>query len=146
MILTFEGYTVVSWCGSRVSAAGWSWVGGGAAGGVGEAGDAELDRVGAAGGDLVDLGEFGVGAGEADLETLGLAVPALGFGFGDAGEEVVADLFQPCAGGRIRAQQRAAQAAVFVDAGGVIGAAAVTDGDLAALEVADELGPFGVGG
>ena len=48
--------------------------------------------------------------------------------------------------GRIRAQQRAAQAAVFVDAGGVVGAAAVADGDLAALEVADELGPFGVGG
>ena len=50
------------------------------------------------------------------------------------------------AGGRIRAQQRAAETAVFVDAGGVVGAAAVADGDLAALEVADELGPFGVGG
>jgi len=35
---------------------------------------------------------------------------------------------------------------VFVDAGGVVGAAAVADGDLAALEVADEFGPFGVGG
>ena len=48
------------------------------------------------------------GAGEADLEALDLAVPAVGFGFGDAGEQVVADLFQsrPCGG--IRAQQRAA--------------------------------------
>ena len=35
-------------------------------------------------------------------------------------------------------------AEMFVDAGGVVGAAAVADGDLAALEVADELGPFGV--
>ena len=119
---------------------------GGASGGVGEAGDAQLHCLGAAGADLVHLGEFGVRAGEADLEALGLAVPAVGFGFGDAGEQVVADLFQPCAGGRVRAQQRAAQAAVFVDAGGVVGAAAVADGDLAALEVADELGPFGVGG
>ena len=92
MILTFEGFGVVSWCGSRVSAAGWSRAGG-AAGGVGEVGDAELDRVGAAGGDLLHLGEFGVGAGEADLEAFGLAVPAVGFGFGDAGDEVVADLF-----------------------------------------------------
>jgi hypothetical protein len=78
----------------------------GVCGGVGEAGDAELDGFGAAGADLVHLGEFGVGAGEADLEALGLAVPVVGFGFGDAGEQVVADLFQPCAGGRVRAQQR----------------------------------------
>jgi len=35
---------------------------------------------------------------------------------------------------------------VLVDAGGVVGAAAVADGDLALLEVADELGPFFVGG
>ena len=69
-----------------------------------------MDGVAAAGGDLVHLGEFGVGAGEADLEALGLAVPVVGFGFGDAGEQVVADLFQPCAGGRVRAQQRAAEA------------------------------------
>jgi hypothetical protein len=79
----------------------------GASGGVGEAGDAELHRLGAAGADLVHLGEFGVRTGEADLEALSLAVPAVGFGFGDAGEQVVADLFQPCAGGRVRAQQRA---------------------------------------
>src|SRR6478609_4903944 len=145
MILTFEGCRVVSCCGSRVSAAGWSRVGGGAAGGVGEVGDAELDRVGAAGGDLLHLGEVGAGAGEADLEALGLAVPAVGFGFGDAGDEVVADLFEARPGGGIGSQQRAAQTAVFVDAGGVVGAAAVADGDLAVFEVADELGPFLVG-
>jgi len=67
-----------------------------------------LGGLGAAGADLVHLGEFGVGAGEADLEALGLAVPAVGFGFGDAGDEVVADLLQPCAGARIWAQQWAA--------------------------------------
>ena len=87
-----------------------------------------------------------MGAGEADLEALGLAVPAVGFGFGDAGDEVVADLFEAGPGGGVRAQQRAAETAVFVDAGGVVGAAAVADGDLAAFEVADEFGPFLVGG
>jgi hypothetical protein len=40
----------------------------------------------------VDLGEFVVGAGEADLESFDLAEPAFAFGFGDAGREVVADL------------------------------------------------------
>jgi hypothetical protein len=81
---------------------------GGARGGVGVVGDAELDGFGAAGADLVHLREFGVRAGEADLEALGLAVTVVGFGFGDAGDEVVADLFQSWAGGRVRAQQRAA--------------------------------------
>src|SRR5215475_6275955 len=33
-----------------------------------------------------------------------------------------------------------------MNAGRVVGAAAVADGDLAAFEMADELGPFGVGG
>jgi len=80
----------------------------GACGGVGEAGDAELEGLGAAGADLVHLREFGVRAGETDLEALGLAVLVAGFGFGDAVDEVLADLFQPWAGGRIRAQQRAA--------------------------------------
>src|SRR6478672_11027878 len=145
MILNFRGLQCCFLCGSRVSAAGWSRVGGGAAGGVGEVGDAELDRVGAAGGDLLHLGEFGAGAGEADLEALGLAVPAVGLGFGDPGDEVAADLFEAWAGGGIGSQQRAAQTAVFVDAGGVVGAAAVADGDLAVFEVADELGPFLVG-
>jgi len=39
----------------------------------------------AAGADLVHLGELGAGAGEADFES---------FGFGDAVDEVVADLDQ----------------------------------------------------
>ena len=40
---------------------------------------------GAAGGDLVHLGEFVAGGGEADLESFGFAGPAFAFGFGDAG-------------------------------------------------------------
>jgi len=35
---------------------------------------------------------------------------------------------------------------MFVDACGVVGAAAVAEGDLAEFEMAEELGPFGVGG
>ena len=35
---------------------------------------------------------------------------------------------------------------MLVDAGGVVGAAAVADGDLAALEMAEEFGPFLVAG
>lgn len=46
------------------------------------------------------------------------------------------------AGRRVRPQERAAQTAVLLDAGSVVGAAAVADGDLAVLDVADELGPF----
>jgi hypothetical protein len=49
---------------------------------------------GAAGGAHVGLGEFAVRGGEADLESLGFAGPAFVFGLGDAGEEVVADVFQ----------------------------------------------------
>ena len=104
-----------------------------------------MDGVAAAGGDLVHLGEFGVGAGEADLEALGFAVPAVGFGFGDAGEEVVADLFEAGPGGGVGTQQWATETTVFVDAGGVVGAAAIADGDLAAFEVPDKFGPFLVG-
>jgi hypothetical protein len=43
------------------------WVRAGAAGGFGEGGDAELDSLVAASGDLPHLGELGAGAGEADL-------------------------------------------------------------------------------
>jgi hypothetical protein len=59
-----------------------SWVVSGAPGGGGQAGDTEFGGFGAAGADLVHLGQFSV-AGEADLEPLGLAVPAVGLGFGE---------------------------------------------------------------
>ena len=67
----------------------------GAAGGVGEGGDTKTDGSRAAGGDLVHFGELVAGAGEADLQSLGLAEPPMGFGFGDAVHEVVSDLGEP---------------------------------------------------
>ncbi|MDT3446276.1 MULTISPECIES: hypothetical protein [unclassified Pseudofrankia] len=51
--------------------------------------------------DLVYLGKLGLGAGEADLESFGFAEPVVGFGFGDAGDEVVADVEKTVAGGRV---------------------------------------------
>lgn len=44
-----------------------------------------MDGVSSTGGDLVHLGEFGAGAGEADFESFGFAEPAVELGFGDSG-------------------------------------------------------------
>ena len=52
-------------------------------------GQAEVD--GGGGRAPVDLGEFVVGPGEADLESFDFAEPAFAFGVGDAGDQVVAD-------------------------------------------------------
>jgi hypothetical protein len=57
-------------------------------------GDAEVDGFHAAGGGGVGLGEFVGGGGEADSESSGFSGPAFAFGFGDAGEEVVADFLE----------------------------------------------------
>ena len=62
------------------------------------------------------------------------------------GDEVVADLGDAGALGGVWPVQGAAQAAVLVDAGGADGAAAGAGGDFAAFEVAEQFGPFGVGG
>ena len=43
-----------------------------------------MDGGGAAGDEPVDLGELGVGGGEADLQSFGFAGPAFTFGLGDA--------------------------------------------------------------
>lgn len=48
--------------------------------------------------------------------------------------------------GGVRPEHRAADAGVFVNAGGAERAAACSDGDFAPLEVAEELLPFLVGG
>jgi hypothetical protein len=53
--------------------------------------DTQVDRAGTAGA-AVDLGELVLGAGEADVEAIDFAEPAFSPGFGDAVEEVVADL------------------------------------------------------
>jgi len=68
---------------------------GGAAGEVGECGRAELGRGGLSVEDAVDLGELVFGAGEADFESFDFAEPALAFGLGDAGVQVVANFVQP---------------------------------------------------
>ena len=66
--------------------------GDGAADGGGGAGHSEVGHGAAAGGDLVHLGEFVAGGGEADLQALGFAGPVFVLGFADAGDQVVADL------------------------------------------------------
>ena len=56
------------------------------------AGHSEVGHGGApAGGDLVHLGEFLFGGGEADLQAFGFAGPAFAVGFAGAGDQVVAD-------------------------------------------------------
>jgi hypothetical protein len=50
----------------------------------------------------VDLSEFVLGSGEADLESFDFAEPAFALGFGDAGGEVVADLGEAVALGGVR--------------------------------------------
>ena len=56
--------------------------------------------------------ELLLGAGQADLETFGLAEPAFRLGFGDSGDQVVADLGKPCPLGRVRSQERASDASI----------------------------------
>jgi len=82
----------------------------GGGGDVAVGGDAEVDGFGSAGGGQVGLGEFVVGGGEADLESFGFAGPAFALGFGDAGQEVVADLFEAVALGGVDPQKRAPDA------------------------------------
>ena len=79
--------------------------------GVGAGWDAELDgSSGSGAGHLLDLGEFGAGSGEADLEAFDFAEPAFAAGFFDPGQQVLADIEEALALGWVGAQQRAAQA------------------------------------
>jgi hypothetical protein len=103
---------------------------------------AERDCRGAATNGDVGLGELLRGSGEADAEPFGFAEPAFVFCFGDAGGEVVTDLDQALLLAWVDAKQGAADAAVFVDAAGAIGASAVAQSEPAAFEVAEELVPF----
>src|SRR5260370_28091583 len=116
----------------------------GGGGDVAVGGDAEVDGLGAAGRGRVGLGELVVRGAEADLESFGLAGPAFAFGLGDTGQEVVADVFQAAPLGGVDPQERAPDAAVLMDAAGGACPAAVAERDPAALEVAEELFPFGI--
>ena len=66
-------------------------------------------------------------------------------GFGDPCGQAVADEDQAGPLGGIDAEQGASFAGHLVDAACPVGAAAVTEGDLAPFEVAEELFPFGFG-
>jgi hypothetical protein len=112
-------------------------------GDIAVAGNAE---VGGAAGRRLELGDLIVRCGEADLEAVDLAEPALAFGFSDAGDQVVADVDESRLLRRVRSQERASDAGVLVDAAGSIGPTAGAQGDLAVLEVAEELLPLLVGG
>ena len=74
---------------------------------AGECGHAELDCGGLPPQGRVDLGELVVGAGEADLQSVDFAEPALAFGFGDAVVQVGADLREPGALCGVWPQERA---------------------------------------
>ncbi|MFJ3234586.1 hypothetical protein [Streptomyces sp. NPDC086787] len=55
------------------------------------------------------------GASQADPESFDLPEPALALGLADAGNEVVADLRQPAALGRVRPEERATSTSVFMN-------------------------------
>jgi hypothetical protein len=75
-----------------------------------------------------------------------MAGPGVLPGLGDAVAQVVADAGQAWPLGLVGPQEGTPDAAVLVDAAGPVDAAAVAEGDPAALEMAEELFPFGVGG
>jgi hypothetical protein len=83
--------------------------------------------------------------GEADLEAVGFAEPAFPQGLADAGGQIAADVREPLPLARLDAEERAANTAVLMDAGRRVGPAALAEGNLPALEVAEELFPFLVG-
>jgi hypothetical protein len=89
--------------------------------------------------------EFLIGGGDADLEAFDLARPAACVRFFEAGEEVGVDLGEPAVLAGIGSEEGAAEAGVFVDAWGCVGAAADPELDFAFLEVGEELVPFFVG-
>ena len=110
--------------------------GDGLSGDLGECGHAQVDGCTAVSGDLVHLVELVFGGGAAEGEAIHVPGPAVGGGFGDPGGEVVADLRQPGASGRVWAQQRAADAGLtemilvtYPDRCGLRESRWLTDGD-----------------
>lgn len=90
--------------------------------------------------------ELLVGGADADFESFDLAVPALLMGLSEAGVQVGEDLLEAVLLGWVGSEHGAADARVFVLAGGAVGAAADSELDLASLEVAHEVVPLSVGG
>lgn len=102
---------------------------------------AEVDG-GAVEGTPVDLGDLVVCPGQAGLQALDLAEPAFAFGFGDARDEVVADLLDAKALVRVWPVHRTSQTSVLMNTRGRESTAAEPGGDLSPLEVAEELLPL----
>src|SRR6266516_1114837 len=80
------------------------------------------------------------------FESLGFTGPAVLLRLGDPVAQVVANAGETCPLGWVGPQERTPDAAVLVDAAGPVGAAAVAERDPPALEMAEELLPFGAGG
>lgn len=78
---------------------------------------------------------------QAFLQGGDLAEPGLVASFGQPCFGVVGHLLDAAELGGVDAQEPAAAARVFVDAGGAVGAVAVAEGDAAQQEVLLELGP-----
>ncbi|MET8435947.1 hypothetical protein ABZV61_24780 [Streptomyces sp900116325] len=78
---------------------------GGADGSVSDGRHPQVDRCRAPGDEVVELGEFLLCSGKADLEALDLTAPAFALRFGDAGDQVVADVDQPSLLGRGRSKE-----------------------------------------
>ena len=106
---------------------------------------AEPDRSGGGGGRSAHGGELLFGGGDCHLESFDFAEPPLIASLGEAGVEVLEDLLEATRLGRVRAEERAAEAGVFVFARGAVGPAADPEFDLASLEMPEELFPFGIG-
>lgn len=64
----------------------------------------------------IEPAELLLGTSQADLETFDLAEPAFRLGFGDSGDQVVADLGKPCPLGGVRSEERASDASVLMNA------------------------------
>ena len=100
--------------------------------------------------DAFSLLLFAGDVAEAFFQGADFAEPLHAVGFVEALVGVGLDLQQSRDLGEVEAEHGAADAGVFVVAGGAVGAVAGAvagaEGDLAEVEVVAELGPFGVGG
>lgn len=78
---------------------------GGADGHVSDGRHPQVDGCRAPGDAAVELGEFLLCSGKADLEALDLAEPSFPLGFGNTADEVVADVGKSCPLGRVRSKK-----------------------------------------
>lgn len=82
---------------------------------ISEVGQAKVNGSAVAG-PAVNLGELVLGAGEADTESFDLAEPAFPLGFGNSGDQVVADLLHPASLGWVRSEEGTSDTCVLMNA------------------------------